>query len=820
MIRGETPEPESIEAPGGGRLTGAEALDFTRQVAGLARAGLPLPSGLRALAEELGPGRLRRMLRDVAARLERGTSLEEAIEAQGDRFPTHLSGLIVAGARSGRLADVLGGFVGYYDVGDEIRRKLVLGLIYPALLLMTAATVFGVIALFITSQFDNIFKDFGVPIPVITQQLVQVARTVARTGWWLLTGPLTALVVCWVMGRLLFGAAERRRLLNSVPLVGPIWRWSSLAEFCNILALLLDAELPMAEALRLAGGGVRDADLAATAERMAGAVAGGSSLGAAAEGQRTLPDGFARFLSWTEVQPSPAGALRLAAGIFEARARAQAQFAGTFVGSLSVIAAIWGVAIVVFALFWPLLSLLNALAGPTPTPSPPIGWAETFEFLGNFQAWTVITWSSLIALVLALSAGLGLLALKLLPPLRRLRGRVGLRHLMFAIVIFALGFAAVRAFGVSIIILVGIMLPPLIGVGIYLTWMDRRPAQRDALLWALATAARDGLPLGPTTEAFAGLCNGSYRDDVTRLARRLEAGATLPEALDRVPRAFPRDAATVARVGWDCGTLSTALRAAAEAQDARRQTTPSLIMVVGYPVGLLGIIAIFAIFLMTWVAPHFESIYSDSGFELPWPTLVLSRLGRSLRVSEGLMPMILGWWTVAALPVMGAFVMLVALAWARFGRGTVPLMAALFRRRERAVVLRALGVGVEGQRPIGAVLGILARGRLPWRSRRKVERVRAAVERGDDWCASLRKRRLIQPAEAALLDAAGRAGNLPWALQTLADAGERRAGYRLTAWVHLLQPLVTAGLGVLVLLIAVSYFYPLIRLLDAMAEIR
>ena len=66
MIRGDASTPEPVEENGVGRLTGAEALDFTRQVAGLARASLPLPSGLRALAEETKAGRLRRMLREAA----------------------------------------------------------------------------------------------------------------------------------------------------------------------------------------------------------------------------------------------------------------------------------------------------------------------------------------------------------------------------------------------------------------------------------------------------------------------------------------------------------------------------------------------------------------------------------------------------------------------------------------------------------------------------------------------------------------------------------------------------------------------------------
>src|SRR5689334_183430 len=99
-----------------GRPSDGDALEFARQVAGLASSGQPLPSGLRALGEELPRGHLRRMLESVARRVEAGESLEQAMTAEGPSFPAPLRGLVAAGVRSGKLAEALGRFLDVYDL--------------------------------------------------------------------------------------------------------------------------------------------------------------------------------------------------------------------------------------------------------------------------------------------------------------------------------------------------------------------------------------------------------------------------------------------------------------------------------------------------------------------------------------------------------------------------------------------------------------------------------------------------------------------------------------------------------------------------------
>ena len=108
----------------GRRFTAEESAELAAQVAQLARSGLPLEAGLRALSEELPAGRLTQVLRHVANQLEAGQPIDAALDSQKSRLPAHLRGLIVAGVRTGRLAEVLEEYVDLQRTHREIWRRV------------------------------------------------------------------------------------------------------------------------------------------------------------------------------------------------------------------------------------------------------------------------------------------------------------------------------------------------------------------------------------------------------------------------------------------------------------------------------------------------------------------------------------------------------------------------------------------------------------------------------------------------------------------------------------------------------------------------
>lgn len=890
---------------GRGAVSGDEVAELARQIAGVAGSGLPLPSGLDALARELPRGPLREMLGRVARRVEEGGSLDSALDAEGSRFPAPLRGLIAAGARSGKLAEAMGRFLDLNDLGHSLRRQLVLGMIYPMILAIAAAAVF-VGGSFVTAYgFEPIFADFGLDLPWVTIQMIRASRAVVTAGWWLLFGPIFGAAVLWATMRLTLGPAERNRLVQGLPLIGALSRDTALAQFCPVLALLLESDVPLPEALRLAGDASRDAVMAATARAMADEVEAGRTLGEAVAGRPPFPGGFDRFLAWAQENRGLVEALGLSAETFEARARAQAAFIGRFCNVVSMVVVFWWIGLTVLALFLPLIQLMNALggsgrglpqdwtaalvlsglgvlaalgvvsvivvawpilgrwsgsegetaaeardAGPRLWYFAAMGWTlvglivvalpvlALMNWLGGdwLPAWwkdEVWPLAQVVGIAIAIVGLLMVAAVALASRSDRTRGtggakaarhpvrfrvptwRFGLRHLMFAMAPLALGFVMARDFGWSFLAVLAMLSPPIVAVSAYAILTDRRALQREGLLRVMAMAARRGQPLAPAISAFAETCRGEYRRKLVALARRLDAGDPLPEALDRVPKALSRTGEVVARVGWETGTLGRMLDDAVAASAAEKAARVVAVGSIGYPLAVIAAIAGVGAFLLLYVGPSFRRVFSEFGVPMPEPS-------RSIfAIVEGRIPTLPDPATAALSGAGVALSLLAAALLSRFAArrllDAIPLGDRLMRRRHTAVILRALAAGVEAGQPLPAILGRLAAGYpRPW-ARSRLLRGADRVNRGEDWPSALRVEGLMGGTEAALLRSAERAGNLPWALREAADGGERRLGYRLQAAGQVLQPLVVLAMGMLVLLFALTYFRPLITLIDTLA---
>ena len=117
------------------RLSPEETADLAARVAELSKAGLPLGEGLRGLAAESSSRRLSRVLHSMADDLDAGADLAAAIDSQGRRLPPHLRGLILAGLRTGRLAEALEEYVDLHRSESDLRHRLWAALAYPLLLL-------------------------------------------------------------------------------------------------------------------------------------------------------------------------------------------------------------------------------------------------------------------------------------------------------------------------------------------------------------------------------------------------------------------------------------------------------------------------------------------------------------------------------------------------------------------------------------------------------------------------------------------------------------------------------------------------------------
>jgi type II secretory pathway component PulF len=272
-----------------------ELIALNEEIAGMARAGLPLDQGLAALAKEMGRGRLRSVTAAIATDLKAGQTLPQALERQTGHVPPFYATLVSAGLRTGRISDVLATLTTYARTISSLRALIIEALFYPAVVLVFGLCLLGFLVVFVLPNFDIVFKDFGVPLPWVTEAVLQLSR---QPFEYLLI-PAIALVLLVVLvwlglrfskgGRLLWA-----RFVYSVPLLGTVLHAARLAAFTELLAVLVDHEIPLPEAFRLAGLASSDPVMARGAEQIEQELNQGRPLGEVLRGRGLVPE----WVSW------------------------------------------------------------------------------------------------------------------------------------------------------------------------------------------------------------------------------------------------------------------------------------------------------------------------------------------------------------------------------------------------------------------------------------------------------------------------------------------------------------------------------------------
>lgn len=296
-------------------LATAHAEAVIERAAQIATAGMPLPAGLRAAAQEADSASLARGLRLLAAELDRGRAWDELLASS--RVSPHLTGLLRAAQRTGDLGAVLAEWMENRRAARMQWRSIQAALAYPLLTLALAVAVFVLFAGFVVRPFEEIVKELQLLLPFNAAALFYVSRI----GPQLLVIVAGLSLVALVVLRLVAGRAGWSWLISCLPLVGPAWHWTGVAEMLRGLGLLLEHRIPLPEALRLTAGGITDAHVGGVCRQLAARVEAGAPLWSAIVDSRSLPLSIVPLVHWGEEHDALPEACRSAAEMLEGRLR-------------------------------------------------------------------------------------------------------------------------------------------------------------------------------------------------------------------------------------------------------------------------------------------------------------------------------------------------------------------------------------------------------------------------------------------------------------------------------------------------------------------
>ncbi len=163
---------------------------------------------------------------------------------------------------------------------------------------------------------------------------------------------------------------------------------------------------------------------------------------------------------------------------------------------------------------------------------------------------------------------------------------------------------------------------------------------------------------------------------------------------------------------------------------------------------------------------------------------------------------------------LALYLLMAILGWVSWD---LPLFRWFSRRLDSAIVLRMLALVIESGKPLSVPLQALAATFPRWSIRQRLARVAQDVQGGQPWSQSLRSRGFIRGRDLAVLESAGRAGNLAWALRETADSRERRLGIRLQAWAQVLFPACVLFAALPIAVITMAFMLPLVEMMKAMS---
>jgi type IV pilus assembly protein PilC len=230
-----------------------ELQQFSRQLAVFIKAGVPLVEALDLLREETGNKLFKKILDEIAAALQAGSTLSDAAAVHTEAFPAYYLGILRAAELTGNLDTALLQLSEYIERDLEARHKIVGALIYPAVIAVMAVAVVAVLVGYVLPRFETFFKSLNAHLPWQTRILLDISHW-CRHYWYVLVAVVLLLIVLalWLT-QAERGKAVRDTVTLKLPVIGDLMRFAVLERFCRTLSAMVNAGVPLPQAIGVAG---------------------------------------------------------------------------------------------------------------------------------------------------------------------------------------------------------------------------------------------------------------------------------------------------------------------------------------------------------------------------------------------------------------------------------------------------------------------------------------------------------------------------------------------------------------------------------------
>ncbi|HMI38252.1 MAG TPA: type II secretion system F family protein [Steroidobacteraceae bacterium] len=282
---------QSARAGRGGKVNAGDIAIFSRQLATMLGAGIPLVQAFEIIGAGHDKPSMQRLLMEIKSDIEGGTSLHEALGKHPLYFDDLYVNLTEAGEQAGALESLLDKIATYKEKTEAIKKKVKKALFYPAAVLAVAFIVTLILLIFVIPQFESLFKGFGADLPAFTQAVIDLSRFVQNNGIY-----IGVVIGIGVYTFIYFHKRSRKlrefldRALLNFPIIGPILNKAAIARFARTLSTMFSAGVPLVEALESVAGATGNIVYETAVMKMRDEVATGQRLQRAMENTGLFPN--------------------------------------------------------------------------------------------------------------------------------------------------------------------------------------------------------------------------------------------------------------------------------------------------------------------------------------------------------------------------------------------------------------------------------------------------------------------------------------------------------------------------------------------------
>ena len=235
-----------------------DVMHFSRQLSAFVRSGVPILEAIDIFVQETGNVTLRNILLDVSASLRGGDRFSDAVGRHRAAFPPFYVDMLQAAEITGHLDSVLEQIARYIERDLDARRKVRGAMAYPAVIAGMSIVTVVVLSVFVLPKFKILFKNLGAKLPLATRMLLAVSNFVGHWWWGMFAGLFLVVFLFARWFRTPRGRTFRDRRLLKLPIVGEVVRYAIIERFCRIFSTMIEAGVPLPEAVTVVGQGTNN----------------------------------------------------------------------------------------------------------------------------------------------------------------------------------------------------------------------------------------------------------------------------------------------------------------------------------------------------------------------------------------------------------------------------------------------------------------------------------------------------------------------------------------------------------------------------------